>query len=293
MPFKDTLALCLIWLLLVPSSKIDAFYDDTNNNQARAHETLGLSIFREIGQASLEPIVKKVAEELTKPLQTNDAMKALIKIVAPKLVTTTTAATTTTAVIVTTDSPIDDLTKTIIRLPANLPKSGLLDGPAKVLNSMIATSINIGQAGTDTVDDVADQAIKVSEATGKAAVGLSESTLQEAPESDDAYYEDIEDEPENHRKPKYFSRECSFRIACEIGKTVRPMTVPVYKLVERNKIIQNLQNRYTRALTYGVLHNECSRYYCFFVQLMGGQAQFASGIAELIKRVSNPGLYER
>lgn len=114
------------------------------------------------------------------------------------------------------------------------------------------------------------------------------------PESESVYYDHAPglNPLDEYRKPKYFSHDCNFRVACEVGKLLRPVASPLSKIVSTNKVIQDLQNRYTRAATYGLLHNSCERYYCIMVELMGGPTKFAAGLVEMLNRLANPDLYE-
>lgn len=208
--------------------------------------------------------------------------------------TTTTTTSTTTTTTTTTPTPIEDLTKTIASIPSQImPSSKLLETPAKVFNSVLQSSLSMPKLGVDTVDTAAEGLLKVTKHTGKVVGDLSGLKLKTDPEPDRVYYEySSNDEHDGVKKPKYFSKQCNFRLACEVGKIVSPVSGPVKPALERNKFIQDLQNRYTRAFTYGMLRGDCSRYYCLIVQLFGGPTGFAKGVSELINRTVNPDLYE-
>lgn len=99
---------------------------------------------------------------------------------------------------------------------------------------------------------------------------------------------------DDYLKPKYFSTDCSFRVCCEIGKWFfRPaVSAPVIKnTVRENKFIHDLQNRFTRAATFGYLYGDCSRYYCVLLELTGGPIKFLAGATEISNRILNPDLY--
>lgn len=215
----------------------------------------------------LEPMIQMFNTQLQdQGTKSPSILKPILNILTPS--TPPPAKTTTT----TTRSPIEDLTRTLVGgIPGALPQSGLLQGPATVLNSMISLTNPLG----------------------KVLGGSSKSDPEGEASDDRIYYEyDYGEEASGRKRPHYFSHDCNFRVACEIGRTIRPMTTPFHKIVETNKLIQDLQNRFTRAATYGMLHNDCERYYCLFVKILGGPKQFASGVADMVNRLANPEMYQ-
>jgi len=189
----------------------------------------------------------------------------------------------------------------------------LLEVPLKVLDGILSATLNITRAGTDRIDQATDTVVKASETTSKVVSSLAsippkkhsrghrkpprahieEDSDEDEYDRDRDYYEFSDSsEPYAARRPKYFSRECPFRFACEVGKIMKPLTHSLTKQAGSTRLFQDLQNRYTRAMTYGSLRGNCDRYYCVLVALFGGPQGFASGVAELINRQLNPETYE-
>lgn len=113
-------------------------------------------------------------------------------------------------------------------------------------------------------------------------------------EDDMVYYNRLTYIPtDDYLRPKYFSTDCSFRFCCELGRWMfRPYSPDLVKrIVLENKFIHDLQNRFTRAATYGYLYGDCSKYYCVVLELTGGPVKFAAGVTELANRFLNPDLY--
>lgn len=194
----------------------------------------------------------------------------------------------------------------------------LLETPIRMFNGMLSQSANLTRAGVKAADSLVKAAGSTSKqlATGGRGDGHSDggnihidshSATGEynhpinvhsirggpPPEDDWKYYEYAGPyEPYAYRRPKYFSKECQFRFACEVGKLMKPLTYPVTRKVETSRFVQDLQNRYTRAMTYGTLRGNCERYYCVLVALLGGPAGFASGVAEIVNRAVNSDMYD-
>lgn len=187
----------------------------------------------------------------------------------------------------TTLSPLEQLTKTLTNpIAMALPGSKLLEGPTQAFNSVIAGPANPVNIATVSLP-------KVFENTGKIVSSLSGTNLKPRPDDESAYYEIRPgDEPFEYRRPKYFSYDCQFRFACEFGRAMRPITAPFSKGLINNRVFQDMQNRYTRAMTYGSLYDDCERYYCLLIQFVGGPEKFARGVAELVNRVANPEMYD-
>lgn len=193
--------------------------------------------------------------------------------------------------------PIQQLSKNLAILGSSLGMSGsIMEAPMKIMNNLLSGTLNLSLVSTNTIDNAATRIAKATEATGKAMIASSQMirpTKQPKSEDDSMYYEfAAPEEPYFYRKSKYFSKECNFRVACEVGHFFKPLTYQFYKGAESNRLVQDLQNRYTRAITYGTLHDNCQRYYCVLVQLIGGPQAFAGGIAEMVNRAMNPDLYE-
>lgn len=188
----------------------------------------------------------------------------------PELFPTTTTTTTTTA------TPIEELTGKIVKIsPLKLPEYS-----QQTLNKVIK--------------DISNQDSPVIEAANQFALMAGQFLPPDAPPEDDsAFYEfSHHDEPFKYRRPRYFSKDCNFRLACEVGRQIRSVTAPVQQVILSNKHVQDLHNRYTRAMSYGMINNDCDRYYCVIAQFFGGPQNFAKGMAELANRVANPDLYE-
>lgn len=165
----------------------------------------------------------------------------------------------------------------------------LIDGPARVLQTVFGTSVDLTKKSVRRVDNVADT---IATAGGKIAKTLVGS--EEVPPSDVIYHSAAApDDPFNHDKPTYFSRDCQFRVSCEMGRAFKPMFDGTRDLIMKNKLVHDLQNRYTRAFSYGLVYNDCEKYYCLFVALMGGPRQFTGAITELANRIANPDMYEK
>lgn len=243
------------------------------------------NLFESLAKTSFEPIFKSVTGQNQDVDGKEQPAKSFFDMIVPKSSSATTSTTTTT-------TPLEDLTKTIVNLPASLPKPKLLDAPTKVLNTVIKSSIEVG---AETMTGGSENLLKsVTDTAGKVVGQVTGLMINAKPEREQAYYEyGIGHEPGEYRAPKYFSKECNFRIACEVGRLVNPYSAPLHGVVSQNKMIQDLQNRYTRAMTYGMLNKSCERYFCFLVQLLGGPGQFASGVAELVNRMANPDMYEK
>lgn len=205
------------------------------------------------------------------------------------LITTTTTTTTTPA-------PVDKLMNSISKIPDRLINRTRLtiNTPIKMINGVMEAS-NLGDSAFDKTTDHLMKS--VSESTG----GLLPSKVPEAPmvsNAIDVASEIVPDIPildeltqsEDDKKP-YLSQECAHRIACELGKAMKFMAHPIAKAANNNKIIQDLQNRYTMAVTYGAEHGDCERYYCVVAQFLGGPKEFSGGVVDMTNRVMNPELY--
>lgn len=228
------------------------------------------------GLKGIEPFFKTVTDQLQpkdvdgKPLDAS--IKNLMDTFLPALLPKTTTTTTTT-----TADPLNLLTD---KLTGPLQKSVLFGGQVKALNNAIKGASTLNRGLFDTTNRVV-QTI----AGGGRQNGQKFS-------DDKSYYEytpvyDVF----QYREPKYFSRDCNFRVACEIGRILKPFAPPLKEVLESSKLAQDLQNRYTRAFSYGIIHEDCHRYFCLLVQFAGGPAGFASGVAELMNRIANPDMY--
>lgn len=219
----------------------------------------------------------------------NDLVPKMPELLESSVPKTTTSTTTTT-----TPSPIQQLGMNIENLGHTLVGgTKVFEAPLKIFNGLLAGTATLGKVGAATVDKTADKIAKATETTSKIATQMNRQEWDPRLEEESAYYEFTSaDEPYTYRKPKYFSRECQFRIACEIGKTIKPLTYQITKVAETNRLIQDLQNRYTRAITYGTVHGNCERYFCLLVQIFGGPTGLASGVAEMVNRLVNPDMYE-
>lgn len=225
----------------------------------------------------------------------------------------TTAEPSTKETITTTPGPIESLGKNIDQFgTAFAGGAKLFEAPLRVLSGILSGTTNITRAGADGIDQATDGVVKATETTSKVVSTLANPTNRrdrgrkpkknhddhndehsEDKDEDEEYYEySGAMDPYSLRRPKYFSRECPFRFACEVGKIMKPLAHPFTKQVEKSRFFQDLQNRYTRAMTYGSLKGDCDRYYCVLVALFGGPQGFASGVAEIINRMVNPDTYE-
>lgn len=198
------------------------------------------------------------------------------------LISTTTTTTTTPA-------PVDKLMNSISKIPDRLINRTRLsiNTPIKMINGVMEAS-----------DKTTDSLMKsVSESTG----GLVPSKVPDAPmvsnaidvASDMVPEIPILDEltqSEEEKKP-YISQECAHRVACELGKAMKFMAHPIAKAASKNKMVQDLQNRYTMAMTYGAEHGDCDRYYCVVAQFLGGPKDISGGVVDMTNRVVNPELY--
>lgn len=190
----------------------------------------------------------------------------------PGLITTTTTTTTTTA------APIQELGQNFHEIGKGLTSA--MNAPIKVINGITKVS-------SDGVNKAADGIVKT---TSDVVLGGGSA---KRPIDDSRYYEyPTPMEPFAYRRSKYFSRECPFRVACEVGRLFKPFTFRLNGPAMASKFLDDLQNRYTRALTYGNLYGNCEPYYCVLVQLLGGPASFASGVSELVNRMVNSDQYE-
>lgn len=229
---------------------------------------------------SLKPFLdtSKYLDPKTSPI------KPFMELIMPKQGPTTTT---------TTFSPIEDLAQRIIKFPVDLPDhlgaDLLKNSPLSAGNDVLQAILPAGQAllGQNPIKTM-------TQTTGKIMEQLSGLNLNKmSPENQAMYYEyRNNDEPYGFRSHKYFSRECHFRFACEVGKMLRPFGgSSIAETLEKNRFIQDLQSRYTRAITYGLVYNDCERYYCLLKQLFGGPLEFAGGMAELMNRIANPDMY--
>lgn len=210
---------------------------------------------------------------------------------------------------------ISELTKTIVSLPQELNHPSLIKGPAKLVNSVLKTSIDTVKSSSkemntlgETINDsnlgsglgklipgaihamgggvtLGDKALE--------AVSGRDSKLSKLEDDPDAsFYEDDDADSNNPGlfdggKRRYFSKECRFRVACEIGKTVMsPMPSQLLTQYSDNKFMKDFQNKYTKAMTFGLTRKACDRYYCVFVEMMGGPGPFAKGVMELVLKKS-------
>lgn len=122
--------------------------------------------------------------------------------------------------------------------------------------------------------------------------------MSQEPERESVYYTNPSqifsgDDTYQWQKPKYFSKHCKFRLSCEFGRFMKPMTPKsVSFMIERSKLIRDLQNRFTRSATYGLLYGDCARYYCLVMEFFGGPVRATGAFAELTTRILNPDLHE-
>lgn len=213
-------------------------------------------------------------------------VKSFMTIITPKLDTATNAANPNNTSTTSSSNPLENplgifevFAKTLIPTSSNANNSEMLISPAKVLDKLVTNS--------------ASQLVKAGQSAGELANKVSSQSTRVRPETEEYLYEyDSNEEPYMYRRPKYFSRDCQFRVACEVGKLLKPVGHPLGEQVKTNKLVQDLQNRYTRAISYGMLVGDCERYYCLVVQIFGGPKAFASGVAELFNRFANPEMYE-
>lgn len=271
----------LVLLTFLVTCEGQLFADD--QNQPRGLELTGV-----LGN------LNKVGESILSAGDNKSPLKTILPLVGMDVKTTKTKPTEGPS---SSPGPFNELGKNIDNLGEKIIESTkLAETPIRMLNRMIAGATEVSATGTKTVSALtktADGIARVAETSSK-LVTPSEQPPAPSKEHDDPYnYEFLEpNEPFLHRKPKYFSRECHFRVACEAGKLLRPFTEKVTKEVETNRFLQDLSNRYTRAFNYGSIEGNCDRYYCAFLALMSGPAGMASGMAEIVNRVANPDMYE-
>lgn len=185
----------------------------------------------------------------------NTSMRSLVGLVVQSMAKVADIDITTSTTTTTQAPAIVELAKTISHIPSGLsnPTQKIIDTPVMVLNNVIKSTMHVG-------DTVGTQ---------------SSETDNQAKEDDSFYYEDLKS------GSKYFSRECQFRFACEFGaRTKVPQSL--IKLTDF-KLIRDLQNKYTKAMTYGFKYGQCEKYFCFVLEMLNGPAKFASGFAEFIE----------
>lgn len=276
--FKTLAKMSLVILLLVCSSLLGALVPGTQGQLIKPAPALGLPVAGGLGLKAFEPFIKSVSDQLkpkpiSNPATEAQPLKSLMDAFIPKLIPKVTTTTTTTSTTTTTarPNPLDALTGKLAS-----GKGGIFGVPMNPLDSVFK--------GADRVTG------GLIESTSRLVHSLTGGTV--LPDERQYYeYTPIYD-PMSFRESKYFSRDCSFRMACEVGRLLKPFGQPFKQTLETSKLVQDLQNRYTRATTFGIVHNDCSRYYCLLVQFVGGPAAFASGIAELLNRMANPEMYE-
>lgn len=166
---------------------------------------------------------------------------------------------------------------------------GPMNGVVNTLNDVVKGSLSIISSGDKRFGETAEELINATRVASKVIGSVSR--------VDDmlAYYHRLPLEaPDDYIRPKYFSTDCAFRVACEIGSWfLRPNSPqPIKDLVKQNRLIHDLQNKYTRAVTYGFLFGDCSRYYCVFLEFSGGPIKFAGAVTEITNRLLNPDLYQ-
>ena len=202
----------------------------------------------------------------------------------------------------TTLNPVAQFSKNVGNVGSSLVDgSKVLENPLKMINSLINSSAEIARANTKNLDNATQKLVKATETTSKMLSQLggltnpktnTESASQD--KNDDFKYYEFAGllEPYAFRKSKYFSHECQFRFFCEIGKLSKELTLPLFQVVESNRFLQDLQNRYSRALTYGSVHGQCERYYCALLQVFDGPVGMAKGLTAIANRFANPDQYE-
>lgn len=167
--------------------------------------------------------------------------------------------------------------------------AGIPDLFTKVLQS----SLNLVPTASGLpLGDTAATLMNVTQKSGKIIERLS--GFSPHPEAEGVYYNGIIAPDEEWRRPNFFSKSCVFRVSCEVGRLLlKPYSLPPVNLVvERSKLVHDLQNRYTRAATYGLLYGDCSKYYCDMLEFVGGPLRASGAVVELTNRLINPDLYE-
>lgn len=237
------------------------------------------------GARSLEPWLKSISG-LSKAIPSggdgsNDPFKGIMNLIKPPTTTTPTPAAT--------PEPqphlVQQLTTGLGSIPASLGQGQLFETPVKVVEAL-TRNFNLTQvAESSPIGDIA----RVGEQTTKVLTKMSGIRLTAPPEDETVYYEYApSDEWDGHRRPRYFSKECNFRFACEVGRMMKPMLAPVAQQFRTNKIVQDLQSRYSRAMSYGVLNDNCDKYYCVLLQLFGGPHKFVAASAEIVSQLATP-----
>lgn len=236
------------------------FYLSASN----AEETKSPTNARNLPFLDMAPVIKSVADGISGS-EDQDGASAIFDMLVPKSITPTA---TTIAAPTTTLTPIRRLSKTL-----NNHSKTLLNAPASAMNQML----DIGQKTGEGLN-----------AAAKITSSLTGSDdLSPGPDDDSWFFDQGP-----RRDKKYFSKDCQFRIACELGKMMRPISDPLKAPIEKSKFVRDLQNKYTKAASYGILYNDCERFYCLFVSLLGGPTQFASAAAQIAGKVTNPELFE-
>lgn len=191
------------------------------------------------------------------------------------------------------DNPLLDASKL-------LNPTKIIETPSKVVVGAVEAGQNLTEkavksAGGAALDSAVDMTKRI--AGGPASIAEALGILVGPHKEKESEFYDMTPpeflrDVEPLRKPKYFSRDCEFRMACELGRRLKLMAIkPVAEAIKTNKLIHDLQNRYTRATTYGMLYDNCDRYYCVLLQLMGKPKEVASGMVELVNRLANPEMY--
>lgn len=215
--------------------------------------------------------------------------KSVISRLLPEQTTTTTT---------TTHAPIRQLIKSISRLPENLMDGPqMINAPINVINGVMDAT---GVGDETALDKTAESIAKVTKTTTNLAskvVDLPANAVNVAQAINPIKsVQSDKDEGDwdlfGGGSEPYLSQECSFRIACELGKASRVMTLPLAKAAKKSKVVQDLQNRYTLAITYGAVNGHCRRFYCVMAQFLAGPKEAGKGVIDMTNRVVNPGLYE-
>lgn len=230
-----------------------------------------------LGKSSVEPLLKSLSDNQLEFLNPKNSLAApLLQLVSPAATSkSTTSQETEASGKNLTPSPVDGSQATTASPIRDSTTSSPVeqDGPRYPFEELTDTFIQQpAQFGTNIIKKVATEVVKT---TGHvAAAAINPLSIKDG------------------KKTKYFSVECQFRVACEVGKLMKPFAAELAKVLETSKVIQDLQNRYTRSFTYGMAHSSCDRYYCLFLQLFNGPESFAKGLTEMINRMANPELYE-
>lgn len=269
--------------------------DEKSNNETNArHLVIPFIIGDTEDESSDEPAE---AEDYSKP---KDRLESLFGLLGPGIADFDPTAvvsrliperTTTTTTTTTTQAPIRRLFKSISRIPEKL-----IDGPMHTPMHVINGVIDATRVSDKSLDRTAANLAKVTKTTTNLASRVADLPARAVNVADainplQGSSGDGDEEDDESRKP-YLSQECSFRIACEIGKASRAMTLPLAKAAKKNKIVRDLQNKYTMAMAYGAVHNHCKRYYCVMTQFFGGPREAGKGAVDMTNRVINPHLYE-